>query len=126
MIYTDQAAKRSHSVHSRWDVLFRDAKPRFLAAVKELPKLVDRAVEALQAGDAKGFGKLLDRGFDLRLATCGTSDTDREVHEFCERHGMPSNQTGSGGAAVLVYESMAQIRALQRDLPDDWKLEVIR
>lgn len=126
MIYTDQGAKTSHSVHSRWDVLFRNPTPKFLAAVKELPTLVEKAVKALQSGDIKSFGRLLNRGFELRLATCGTSETDKQVHEFCVRHGLPSNQTGSGGAAVLVYENTAQIRALQRDLPKDWKLVVIR
>ena len=126
MIYTDQAAKRSYSVHSRWDVLFRDRKPRFIAAVKELPTLVDKAVKALQGGDVKTFGRLLNRGFELRLATCGTSEADVQVHKFCEARMVPSNQTGSGGAAILVYENAAQIRALERELPEDWKLEVIR
>jgi glucuronokinase len=126
MIYTNQAAKRSHSVHSRWDVLFRSAKPKFIAAVKELPTLVDKAVRALQARDTDTFGKLLNRGFELRLATCGTSETDMRVHEFCDRHGIPSNQTGSGGAAILIYEDPAQIRALHRDLPQDWKLTAIQ
>jgi glucuronokinase len=126
MIYTEQGAKRSHSVHSRWDVLFRDAKPRFLAAVRELPTLVGKAVKAIQAGDAKGFGRLMNRGFELRLATCGTSDADQQVHEFCVEHGVPSNQTGSGGAAILVYENDAQIRALRRDLPKEWKLAIVR
>jgi glucuronokinase len=126
MIYTDQGAKRSHSVHSRWDVLFRTAKPRFIAAVKELPTLVDKAVKALQARDVKAFGKVLNRGFELRLATCGTSEMDMRVHEFCEKHGVPSNQTGSGGAAILVYEDPAQIRALHRNLPKDWKLSALQ
>ena len=126
MIYTDLGAKRSHSVHSRWDVLFRDKKRRFIAAVKELPTLVDKAVMTLQADDVKGFGRILNRGFELRLATCGTSETDLQVHQFCKEHGVPSNQTGSGGSAILIYESTAQVRALERDLPEDWKLEVIR
>ncbi len=126
MIYTNQAAKRSHSVHSRWDVLFRNAKSRFLSAVKELPTLVDKAVKALQHRDTKTFGKVLERGFELRLATCGTSEADMRVHQFCCEHGLPSNQTGSGGAAILVYEDPAQIRALHKDLPKDWKLAVIR
>jgi glucuronokinase len=126
MIYTDQAAKRSYSVHSRWDVLFRNARPKFLSAVKELPALVEKAVKALRSGDFKAFGKILNRCFELRLATCGTSDADKQVHAFCEEHGVPSNQTGSGGAAILVYESPAQIRALHRDLPREWKLVEIR
>jgi galactokinase len=107
-------------------VLFRNARPKFLSAVKELPALVEKAVKALRSGDFKAFGKILNRCFELRLATCGTSDADKQVHAFCEEHGVPSNQTGSGGAAILVYESPAQIRALHRDLPREWKLVEIR
>jgi len=122
LLYYPEGAKQSHQVHSRWDILFRQGGPEFLAAVRELPTLVPKTVAALQQRDWDEFGRLLDRGFELRLATCGTSAADLEAREMCRRRGIAFNQTGSGGAGILYSPDPARIAELRRELPEGWGL----
>ncbi len=122
ILYYPEGAKQSHRVHSRWDVLFREAHPEFIAAVVELPALVPRAIEALRTGNNTEFAAVLDRCFDLRLQTCGTSDADLAARQFCRDRGFSFNQTGSGGAAILTFEDPSAIERLRQEVPEGWEV----
>ncbi len=82
------------------------ADPEWMAAcAASVDALVDRAVEALSAGDVAGLGRLLDTAQLALEDIAVVVDAHREMCDIARRHGALGAKTtgaGSGGAVMML------------------------
>ena len=86
---------------------------KVLEAMQEKAKLVDRAKECLEKGDTQELGPILDHDFDLRRSVYDLSPENLQMVEIARGQGAHAKFTGSGGAAVGIYENENHFERIQ-------------
>ena len=111
----------SGKVHNDVRYRYESGDADVMAAMREFASYAVAAREALEAGDHRLFGAIMDRNFDLRRRIYGDKaigDRDMEMVDIARRHGCAAKFSGSQGAVVglcLEPERMARIRAAYAD-----------
>jgi glucuronokinase len=103
---------RVHSeVRYRWEQ--GDADVRH--AIGEVARCAEQGREALQAGDTKRLGQLMNRNFDLRRKLFGDEalgEHNLALVEIARSAGFAAKLPGSSGAALILLEGDAEAEAL--------------
>jgi glucuronokinase len=104
--YKQELAKSSGKVHNimRYRAqVEQDAK--VLEVMQKKAQLVDEAKEALLKGNKEALGPILSRDFDLRRSVYTITPENLLLIEIAQGQGSHAKQTGSGGAAIGVYQN---------------------
>jgi len=75
--------------------------------------LTDRALDALDNGNADELADLLNANFDCRQSFCQLNPQHVEMIETARAAGVSAKYAGSGGAIVGTYRNDAQFQKLQ-------------
>jgi glucuronokinase len=87
-------------------------------AMQHFAALTVQAREALLAGDAARFGKLINANFDLRRSICRLPAGQVEMIERARQAGATAAFPGSGGAIVGTFPDAATYARLQAALAE--------
>lgn len=114
LAWRPDAAEPSQIVHGDLRARFDRGELRVHIAMAELRELALAAKQALQDGDAKLFGGLMDRSANIRSAVLDLKPEHWRMVTLARECGATANYTGSGGAIVGTHdgpETMAAVRA---------------
>lgn len=105
------------------EVFHNDIRARYnrgdetvVAAMRTFADLAKRGRDALLAGDAAEFGRLMNANFDTRRSIYQLPAGQIEMVEAARATGASAKFAGSGGAIVGVYRDAATFAELQRVL----------
>jgi glucuronokinase len=111
--YRTDLAEGSEVIHGHLREKYNQGDPEVLDAMTRWSELTDRAGTALQQGDFKLLGELMDRNFDLRCKVCSNvSPKNREMVNIARSVGANAKFTGSGGAIIGLYKDEAMWKKL--------------
>jgi glucuronokinase len=95
-------AKNSGIVHAELRARYEADDGDVRGAMRELASIAAQARAALLAGDREGFGRCVDRTYELRASIMTLDPRDVAMVRCAQAAGAPANYTGSGGAIVAV------------------------
>lgn len=114
LAYTEQPSD-SGAIHSDVRFRFRQGDPEVVGAMREFARLADEAREALETGDSRRLGELMNANFDLRRRTFGDAALgaqNLEMIGIARSLGLPSKFSGSGGAVIGLFNTDEEASAL--------------
>jgi glucuronokinase len=117
----------SEILHARLRENYEKGDPKTVAAMAEWVELTERATVALENGDRKALGELMNRNFDLRCEVCGpsVSQKNKRMVELARSVGATAKFTGSGGGIIGTYEDESMFDKLAETLAKH-KIETIK
>ncbi len=74
----------------------------FLSLMKKTREITLEAYTALQKGNWKKLGMLMNENWEIRESTLGLTKEDKFVKDLILKNNGFANQTGSGGAAIVL------------------------
>jgi glucuronokinase len=116
LAYSVEAGGPTEVFHDDLRGRYARGEPAVLEAMRRLAELTVQAREALVAGDAARFGKLLDANFDLRRWICRLPAAQAAMVDCARGAGATAHFAGSGGAIVGTYPDAAALARLQSEL----------
>lgn len=96
------AGMSSGEIHAELRARYDRCQPHMREAMTDLAQAARRARAALTGGDREGFGRSVDRTFDLRRQLMPLDPGCVEMIQAARDAGAHANYTGSGGAIVAV------------------------
>ena len=106
----------SGDVHAGVRQRFLAGEPKVREVMERLAGLVQPGVQALLAGDCATLADLMDQNFELRRSLFQIDTRDQELIQLGREAGAGAKLCGSGGAAVFVPRSAADLPKLQQSL----------
>lgn len=112
--YNEKLSKSSGAVHNimRYRASVEHDQ-KVLKAMKQKAALVDEAKECLLAGNKQSLGPIMSRDFDIRKSVYSITPANLRLMEIAREHGSHAKQTGSGGAAIGVYDDKKHFKILE-------------
>jgi glucuronokinase len=115
MAYREELAGESGKIHSNVRQRFQQGDPEVLAAVEFWKKITDQFRTAMESGDIKMMGELLNANFDMRRKLYNIDAGNISMIEAARALGASSKFTGSGGAIVGIYSDEAMYARLAEE-----------
>ena len=104
--YKETLSKSSGEVHNIMRYRFSvEHDSKVLEVMQEKARLVDKARECLLRGEKEKLGPIMDQDFELRRSVYNLSAENLKMIDLARQQGTHAKFSGSGGAAVGVYES---------------------
>jgi glucuronokinase len=116
LAYSTDVGEPTEVFHNNLRARFQQGEPAVVAAMGHFAELTVQARQALVAGDAAAFGRLIDANFDLRRSICRLPPGQVAMVDAARRAGASAHFAGSGGAIIGAYPDEATLRRLQSDL----------
>jgi len=110
------SGKDSGRMHNEVRFRYNQGDKTIVNAMKKFAGFAAEAKQALERGDHKHFGRLMNMNFDLRRKIYGDDaigEKNLQMIEIARSLGAPVKFPGSGGAVFGMYESDEQYRKLQ-------------
>jgi len=117
--WNPHATVTSGKAHNPMRFRYDEGDPEVIAGMKELADYAAAGYAALQNGDFRTFGELMDNNFDLRRRLYGDEALGQQnlaMIEIARRHGLPAKFPGSGGAIVGIYDDPDRVECVGEDL----------
>ena len=114
LLYVEKPSE-SDKFHSDVRFRFERGDKDVVEAMKRFAALADRAKKAIEAGDHRKLGQLMNANFDLRRKIYGDKVIGKDnlrMIEIARSHGAPAKFSGSGGAIIGLFETEAQYRSI--------------
>ena len=115
------SGKDSGKMHNEMRFRFNQGDREIINAMSMFARFACEAKQALEEGDHKHFGVLMDMNFDLRRKIYGDAaigESNLQMIEISRSLGAPAKFTGSGGAVIGMYEDEEQYRRLKKAFLD--------
>lgn len=111
--YKKELSKSSGKIHNimRYRASV-EHDPKVLDVMRQKAELVDRARKCLEDGDTGDLRNIINRDFELRRSVYDLSKENIKMIEIARDHGAAAKFTGSGGAAIGIYDDEAHFRRL--------------
>lgn len=116
MAYTLSDSEPTEIFHNDLQSRYAAGEPLVVDTMSSLVSLTNQAVDALQNGDHRLFGALMDKNFDLRNAMSKLNPHHVAMIETARSCGVSAKYAGSGGAIVGVCEEESTFDELQQEL----------
>jgi glucuronokinase len=116
LAYVKGSGKESGRMHNQVRFRFSQGDREIIDAMSIFAGYAVEAKQALEEGDSKRFGVLMNMNFDLRRKIYGDDAIGKrnlQMVEIARSHGAPVKFPGSGGAVVGMYEDEEQYRRLK-------------
>jgi glucuronokinase len=116
MAYREELAGESGKIHSNVRQRFQQGDPEVLAAVEFWKTITDQFRAAMESGDIRKMGELLNSNFDMRRKLYPIDAGNIEMVETARNLGASAKFTGSGGAIVGTYSDESMYQSLTAGL----------
>lgn len=116
LAYMEGSGKDSGKMHNEVRFRFNQRDREIIGAMVTFARLACDAKQALEEGDHRRFGELMNRNFDLRRKIYGDDaigERNMQMIEIARGLDAPVKFPGSGGAVVGVYEDEEQYYKLK-------------
>lgn len=116
LAYMEGSGKDSGRMHNRTRFRFSQGDREITEAMRKFADFALEAKQALEEGDHKHFGVLMNMNFDLRRKIYGDDVIGKrnlQMVQIARDLGAPAKFTGSGGAVVGMYEDESQFGKLR-------------
>jgi glucuronokinase len=103
-------------MHNKTRARFSRGDKEIIDAMVEFAGFAEEAKLALENGDHRRFGELMNMNFDLRRKIYGDDaigEKNLQMIEIARSHGAPVKFPGSGGAVIGMYDSEEQFDRLR-------------
>ncbi len=110
-------ARESGQVHARVRYRWQQGDPEVRRAMRAIARCAEAGRGALQSGDLRQLGKLMDRNFDLRRSVFGEEalgEHNIALVEIARGAGLSATLPGSSGAALVLSGGREAERGLAR------------
>ena len=114
--YDPRRAEESGQAHRKVKRLFQAHDANVTAAMGEFADIARRGRDALFAGDAVEFARLVNANFDLRDRIFNVAEENRRMVMVARESGASAKFAGSGGAIVGTWSDAAQYALLEEKL----------
>jgi glucuronokinase len=107
--------RESGQVHAEIRYRWQQGDPEVRRVMRELAQCAEHGRAALEAGDLKQLGRLMNRNFDLRRGLFGDRALGEHtiaLVEIARAAGFPAKLPGSSGAALILLDSREAEQAL--------------
>ena len=121
MAYMEGSGKDSGKMHNEVRFRFNQGDREIVNAMAAFAEYVLEAKRALQEGDYKRFGELMEMNFTLRRKIYGDSligERNLQMVKIARDLGAPAKFPGSGGAVIGIYEDEQQFNKLKQEYLD--------
>ena len=118
LAYIHGSGKDSGKMHNETRFRYNRGDKEIIDAMATFANLACRAKQALEKGDYRCFGMLMNANFDLRKKIYGDHTIGKrnlQMIEIARSLGAPAKFPGSGGAVIGVYEDEQQLRELKAE-----------
>ena len=118
LAYIESTGKESGRMHNEVRFRYSQGDKEIVNAMATFAEFAAEAKQALEEGDHKQFGKLMNMNFDLRRKIYGDDAIGKknlQMIEIARKLGAPVKFPGSGGSVFGMYESDDQYRKLQTE-----------
>ncbi len=118
LAYIQGSGKDSGKMHNEVRFRYSQGDKEIVNAMAEFAGFAAEARQALEEGDQKHFGRLMDMNFDLRRKIYGDDaigQNNLRMIEIARSLGVHVKFPGSGGAVFGIYESDEQYRELKTE-----------
>ncbi len=102
LAYSTEVGEPTEIVHNNLRARFDHGELAVVEAMQQFAQLTVEAREAIQHGDARRLGQLMDANFDLRHSICRIVPEQVEMVDRARQAGAPAKFAGSGGAILGV------------------------
>jgi glucuronokinase len=116
LAYMEGSGKDSGKMHNEVRFRFNRGDMEIINAMAAFADLAREGKQALEEGDRKRFGVLMNMNFDLRRRVYGDDVIGKrnvQMVEIARGLGAPAKFPGSGGAVIGMYEDEEQYRKLK-------------
>ena len=110
------SGKDSGKMHNQTRFRFDQGDPEIVQAMADFANFAVEAKKALESGDHKRFGELMNMNFDLRRKIYSDEligKKNLEMIQIARDLGAPSKFPGSGGAVIGIYEDEKHLQQLK-------------
>lgn len=117
LAYMDGSGKDSGKMHNKVRFRFDQGDREIIDAMATFASFAREAKQALEEGDQKRFGVLMNMNFDLRRKIYGDDTIGKrniQMIEVAHSLGAPAKFPGSGGAVIGMYEDEKQCDKLRK------------
>ncbi len=114
--YRTDLSEGSEVFHNTLRDRYDAGDPEVVDAMRFWAELTDQARAALEAGDVKRLGELMNANFDKRAQLCQLSEGNLRMVEAARATGASAKFTGSGGAIIGTYDDEAMYDRLEAAL----------
>jgi glucuronokinase len=112
LAWDPEPGQASGAVHADVYAQWQAGDPGVVETVSRWAPLVERGLEALQAGDLDTLIACVDTNFELRAQLFPIAARDQRMIDLARAHGAGAKFCGSGGAVLAVARDEAQRDAL--------------
>lgn len=112
--YDDRLSEGTEVFHSDIRARWQRGDREIVEAMKRFAGFAEEAKQAIEVGDHKTLGRLMDANFDLRASLYRLSDRNHLLVQTGRKHGCSSKFAGSGGAVVGILPDESVFPALEK------------
>lgn len=116
LAYMEGSGKDSGKMHNEVKFRFNQGDREIIDAMGTFANFACEAKQALEEGDHKYLGVLMNKNFDLRRKIYGDraiGERNLKIVEIARSLGAPAKFPGSGGAVIGIYEDEKQYHKLE-------------
>lgn len=117
LAWIEGSGKDSGKMHNQIRFRFNQGDMEVTEAMAEFADFACEAKQALEKGDRRRFGELMNMNFDLRRKLYGDDvigAKNLQMINIARGMGAPAKFPGSGGAIIGMYENEEQCRKLEK------------
>ncbi len=114
--YSTDVGQPTEVVHNDLRARYQRGEPQVVDAMRRFAELTVEARQAIQSGDSRRLGRVMDANFDLRKSICRIPRGQLEMIERARRAGASAKFAGSGGAVIGVCPDEDTFRRLVTDM----------
>ena len=114
--YQTDLSEGSEVVHNDFRERFHFGVKEVIHAIRQWSEITVEGKKALESGDRKKLGELINQNFDIRKSVMSLSDKNIEMVELARATGASAKFTGSGGAIIGLYQGEGMYEKLQISL----------
>ncbi|HBT76711.1 MAG TPA: GHMP kinase [Planctomycetaceae bacterium] len=116
LAHSAQYSEPTEVFHNNLRFRFDQGEPEVVNAMRILTDITVEAGEAIERGDTKRLGELLDRNFDTRRSICRLPKEHIEMVETARGVGASAKFSGSGGAIIGTYDDETVYKKLVEEM----------